>query len=75
MSVGSHYTWSKNIDYDGTYYPRDAKLARGPSSNNRTHVLFISSLYEMPFGRGRRFLSNAPKLADLLSVDGRRTDV
>jgi len=23
------FTWSKNIDYDGTYYPRAAKLARG----------------------------------------------
>jgi hypothetical protein len=65
LSIMSHYTFSKNIDYDGTYYPRDAKLARGPASNNRTHVFFISSLYELPVGRGRRFLANSPKAVEL----------
>lgn len=65
MSVMSHYTWSKNIDYDGTYYPRDAKLARGVSSNNRAHVFFLASVYEMPFGRGRKHMSNAPKIVDM----------
>ncbi|HYP07449.1 MAG TPA: hypothetical protein VER03_14545 [Bryobacteraceae bacterium] len=31
----------KNIDYDGAYYNRDAKLARGPASNNREQVFFV----------------------------------
>ncbi|MCC6538284.1 MAG: hypothetical protein IT162_12080, partial [Bryobacterales bacterium] len=66
FNVMSHYTFSKNIDYDGTYYPRDAKLARGVSSNNRTHVFFLASLYEIPFGKGRAYLSNAPKALDFL---------
>jgi hypothetical protein len=65
LSIGSHYTWSKNIDYDGTYYPRDARLARGPSNNNRTHVFFLSSLYELPFGRGRKFGGDAHRAVDL----------
>jgi outer membrane receptor protein involved in Fe transport len=66
FSVMSHYTWSKNIDYDGTYYPRDARLARGASSNNRAHVFFLASLYEMPFGKGKKFMNSAPKALDLL---------
>ncbi len=66
LNVMSHYTWSKNIDYDGTYYPRDAKLARGVSSNNRRHVFFLASLYEMPFGKGKKFMSDAPKAVDFL---------
>ncbi len=66
LSVMSHYTFSKNIDYDGTYYPRDARLARGPSSNNRPNVFFVGSLYEIPVGKGRKFLSNAPKAAELV---------
>lgn len=66
FNMMSHYTWSKNIDYDGTYYPRDAKLARGVSNNNRAHVFFIASLYEVPVGRGRKFLSNPNKFADLV---------
>ena len=64
MNVMSHYTFSKNIDFDGTYYPRDAKLARGVSSNNRAHVFFLSSLYEVPVGKGRRFLGNSSKFVD-----------
>ncbi len=66
LSVMSHYTFSKNIDYDGTYYPRDAKLARGPSSNNRPHVFFVGSLYEIPVGRGRKFLSSGSKVAEFV---------
>jgi len=66
FNIMSHYTWSKNIDYDGTYFPRDAQLARGESSNNRKHVFFVSSLYEVPFGKGRRHLSDGPKAVDLL---------
>jgi len=66
LSTMSHFTWSKNIDYDGTYYNQDAKLARGPSSNNREQVFFIATLYEIPFGKGRKFMSNAAKPLDLL---------
>lgn len=66
LSVMSHYTFSKNIDYDGTYYPRDARLARGVSNNNRTHVAYVGSVYELPFGRGRRYLSDAGRLSNFL---------
>jgi len=66
FNVMSHYTWSKNIDYDGTYYPRDARLARGVSSNNRAHVFFLASLYELPVGKGRRYLGGASKPLDFV---------
>ena len=66
VSVMSHYTWSKNIDYDGTYYNQDAKLARGVSSNNRAHVFFVGSLYEVPVGRGRKYMSNGNKFTDFI---------
>ena len=66
LNIMSHYTWSKNIDYDGTYYPRDASLARGVSNNNRAHVFFLASLYEMPFGKGRKYMSGASKPMDFV---------
>ena len=66
FNVMSHYTFSKNIDYDGTYYPRAANLARGVSANNRTHVFFLASLYEVPFGKGRRYLNNASRPLDFV---------
>jgi hypothetical protein len=66
FSAMSHFTWSKNIDYDGTYYPQDAKLARGPASNNRERVFFLASLYEVPVGKGRKYLSSASRPVELL---------
>jgi hypothetical protein len=66
FNVMSHYTWSKNIDYDGSYYPRAAHLARGVSSNNRRHVFFLASLYEAPFGHGRKYLASAPRAVDFV---------
>jgi len=66
LQVMSHFTWSKNIDYDGTYYNQDAKLARANSSNNRETVWFLSSLYELPFGKGRQMMSSAPKPVEFL---------
>jgi outer membrane receptor protein involved in Fe transport len=65
-SVQTHYTWSKNIDYEGSYYPQDARLARGLADNNRAHVFFLSSLYDLPFGRGRAFLPNLSRAANLI---------
>jgi hypothetical protein len=62
----SHFTWSKNIDYDGTYYNQDAKLAGGPASNNREQVFFIATLYELTFGKSHRFMSDAAKPLDLM---------
>jgi len=66
FNVMSHYTFSKNIDFDGTYYPRDAKLARGISNNNRAHVFFLASLYEVPFGKGRKYMGDVPRALDFL---------
>jgi hypothetical protein len=65
-NIMSHYTWSKNIDYDGNYFNMDARVNRGVASNNRAHVFFIASLYEAPFGRGRKFLNTIPRPLDLL---------
>ena len=67
LNVMSHYTWSKNIDFDGTYYPRDARLARGVSNNNRAHVFFLSSLYEVPVGKGRKFGGNMSRALDFIA--------
>ncbi|MBY0373372.1 MAG: TonB-dependent receptor, partial [Bryobacteraceae bacterium] len=67
MNIMSHYTWSKNIDFDGTYYPRDARLARGVSNNNRAHVFFLASLYEVPFGRGRKYGANMSRALDFIA--------
>ncbi len=66
LSVMTHFTYSKNIDYDATYYPRDARLARGVSNNNRANVFFVATVYELPFGKGRKHMTSAPKAVEAL---------
>jgi len=39
---------------------RNWRNERGLSDFNRTHVLTVSSVYELPFGRGKRFAAEAP---------------
>lgn len=65
------YAWSKSIDNqsNGTdfsaasgQYPQDPnhpELDRGLSSFDRTHRLVASAVWEIPFGRGKRFGSSA----------------
>lgn len=57
------YTWSKTMDNgtDGWYignpqnvYNLDAE--HGVSNSDRKHILKISGIYELPFGRGKRWL-------------------
>ncbi len=64
LQILSHYTWSRNMDFSGTYYPVDARYSYGPADNNRAHVFMLSSLWEVHFGRGRKFGSNISKPLD-----------
>jgi len=71
------YTWSKSIDdqSNGTdsaiasgQYPQDplnASLDRGLSSFDRAQVFMANAVWEIPFGRGRRW-SSAPIVNGLL---------
>jgi hypothetical protein len=65
LQVLAHYTWSRNMDFSNTYYPVDATYSYGPADNNRAHAIVIASLWEVPYGRGRKFGSNLSKPLDL----------
>lgn len=67
LQLLTHYTWSRNMDYSGTYYPIDATYSYGPADNNRAHVFFVASLWEVPFGRGRKFGSNISRPLDWIA--------
>jgi hypothetical protein len=62
----AHYTWSKALNYDSTYFVDDPHIAYGPDFANRTHVFVLNLVYDLPFGHGRTFASNAGKPLDLL---------
>ena len=73
VSFLTSYTWSKSMDdasgsggFSDSGTPqnsRDLAAEWGPSVFDVRHRLVFSSLYELPFGPGRRFLSGAGGVA------------
>ncbi len=61
-----HYTYSHANAYDSNYYAADKKFAYGPDPFSRNHVFVVSTVYELPFGRGKKFMSDAGRAMDLL---------
>jgi hypothetical protein len=70
-----NYTWSHAIDnIDETnnndagtaLKPWDRHLERGNSLSDVRHAFGFVSTYELPFGKGKRYMGNANRLADLV---------
>ena len=74
------YTWAKSIDsksaaagigndvagWQGFLNNNDIRRDRGRSEFDVDHRLVSSFVYELPFGHGKRFGNNLPKVADVL---------
>jgi hypothetical protein len=64
MLVGS-YAWSKAIEEGESHQNSyDIRASRSVASYDIPHRLVLSALYEIPYGRGRRFGASAPALLD-----------
>ena len=60
----SHYTFSHADGYDSNYYAISHPIAYGPVDFNRNHVFVFSTVYELPFGRGKKYMGNASRALD-----------
>jgi hypothetical protein len=62
------YTFSKNIGALGYLNNQDTSVdnARAVVDFDSPHVLVVSAVYQLPFGRGQRFFDNAGKAANLI---------
>ena len=74
LTFALNYTWSHaidNIDEVGNsdnvsaLKPWDRKLERGPSLTDVRHAFGFVSTYELPVGKGRRFLTHVPRMVDV----------
>jgi hypothetical protein len=58
----SHYTLSRADGYaQDNYYAVSHALSWSRIDFNRTHVWVFSPIYELPFGRGKRYMGDASK--------------
>ena len=68
----ANYTFSKALadQFPGQNYTNDFRDVNNPgldkslSPYDATHVVLVNGIWEMPFGRSRKFLSNSGKLVD-----------
>jgi len=61
------YTYSKTMDgsgYQNGYPYQDANEVHWISKFDLTHNLSVAGVYQIPVGKGRTFLSTAPKIVD-----------
>ena len=69
LTMSLAYTWSHflsnggNINGGGNAPPQDARCYRcewGPMPEDRRHIAVVNHVWELPFGKGRRFASTGP---------------
>ncbi|HWB85349.1 MAG TPA: carboxypeptidase regulatory-like domain-containing protein [Bryobacteraceae bacterium] len=66
FALTASYTLSKNLQALNYLNPEDAAPARSLTQFDRTHVLNIAPIYELPFGPGRAFLSQSNRIVSRL---------
>jgi hypothetical protein len=62
----AHYTFSRAYAYDSNYFSVDKSFAYGPNPDNRNNEFVANTIYQLPFGRGKQFLSDAGRAMDLV---------
>ena len=60
----AHYTWSKGLDYDQTYFVADPRIGYGPTSFDTRHRFVMTNIWDLPIGRGKPWLGGIGPAAD-----------
>jgi len=66
LIILAHYTLSAARNYSDNYFIHDRSIGYGPTSFDRKHALSFSEVWELPFGRGKKYVGNVSKAANLL---------
>ncbi|PYT81638.1 MAG: hypothetical protein DMG40_08795 [Acidobacteria bacterium] len=66
LSFQSSYTFQHSTNYDSNYYNIDRKIAYGPNDDYRNHMFILTEVYELPFGKGKKWASDVGRPGDLL---------
>jgi len=64
LNILAHYTLSKTENNEDNYFIHNRELGRGPSSFDRTHVFFFTEVWDLPVGRGKKFLTDTSNAWD-----------
>lgn len=74
LSLGAQYTWAHSIgtsagsnEANTAQNPYDFSTERGRNNFDVRHSLNVTTLYELPFGRGKQFGGNMNRSLDLVA--------
>jgi hypothetical protein len=60
ITFQANYTWSKMMEATGYLNAGDSAPEKVISDLDRTHRFASSAIFELPFGKGKRYLASAP---------------
>jgi outer membrane receptor protein involved in Fe transport len=67
LSFNSNYTFQHAVaDLDGGTHAYDPAANYGPNDNYRNHVFIFTQVYQLPFGKGKKWAGDVGRMADLL---------
>jgi Carboxypeptidase regulatory-like domain/TonB dependent receptor len=67
LSFNSSYTFQHAVaDLDGGTHAYDPAANYGPNDNYRNHVFIFTQIYQLPFGKGKKWASGVGRAGDLL---------
>ncbi len=65
--INGTYTFAHANQYDGSgYVIYNPSLSYGPSDFQRHHVLTITNVIDLPFGKGKKYFGNSSRLEDAI---------
>ncbi len=67
FTIQGNWTYSKFMEATSFLNAGDNFLSEGISDLDRTHRFALSGIYELPFGKGKRFLSNPNVIARVVT--------
>jgi len=62
----AHYTYAHAKNHESGYYPIDRNVNYGRPEWQRNHVFVAANVFELPFGKGKRFLNHGSRAIDLI---------
>lgn len=67
LSFNGNYTFQHAVaDLDGGTHAYDPAANYGPNDNYRNHVFIFTQVYQLPFGKGKKWAGDVGRAADLL---------
>ena len=64
LQMLAHYTFSHANGYTDNYYAISHAVSYGPVDFSRNHVFVLNTVYELPFGKGKKYLADSSRAWD-----------